>query len=152
MVHHYFGTKAQLFVAAVDVPIDPERVLDVLRNTPVDELGRAIPTAVLSLWESEIGARMQATLRAALAGDEISIFATFLRTIVLEVIASRVDSPPGTGIVRAEFVATQILGVIMARYIFRLEPFSTLPIEQVIDTIAETVQRYLTGDLPAIND
>jgi len=95
---------------------------------------------------------MQATLRAALAGDEISIFATFLRTIVLEVIASRVDSPPGTGIVRAEFVATQILGVIMARYIFRLEPFSTLPIEQVIDTIAETVQRYLTGDLPAIND
>jgi hypothetical protein len=36
----------------------------------------------------------------------------------------------------------------MARYILELEPFNSLPVEQIVDTIAPTLQRYLTGDLP----
>jgi hypothetical protein len=41
-----------------------------------------------------------------------------------------------------------LIGVVMARYILRLEPFASLPAEQIVKTIAPNLQRYLTGDLP----
>ncbi len=150
LVHHYFGTKAQLIATAIDIPIDPERVLTVLRATPVDSLGHTVPALILPLWESDLGAHLKATLRAALAGDRQSIFAGFLREVVLTGIAPRIDDPPGSGIVRAEFAATQMLGVVMARYIFELQPFAGVPIDQVIETIAPTLQHYLTGDIAAV--
>ena len=83
LVHHYFGTKEMLFTAAVDIPFDPAIVIDTLRATPVDQLGRTIPSLVLPLWESELGTRLKATLRAAIAGDQVAIFSYFLRDVVL---------------------------------------------------------------------
>jgi len=47
-------------------------------------------------------------------------------------------------------VASQLVGVVMARYILELEPFKSLPVEQIADTIAPNLQRYLTGDLPGL--
>jgi hypothetical protein len=38
----------------------------------------------------------------------------------------------------------------MARYILELEPFKSLPAEQIAQTIAPNLQRYLTGDLPVL--
>ncbi|WP_099025355.1 TetR/AcrR family transcriptional regulator [Mycolicibacterium palauense] len=148
LVHHYFGTKKNLFTAAIDIPVDPDVVLERVRAVPLDELGRTIPSVVLPLWEYEAGAGMKAALRSALAGDRIAMFEDFLREIVLAEVARRVDDPPGFGIVRAEFVATQVLGVVVARHIVELEPFASLPLEQIIDTIAPNLQRYLTADLP----
>ena len=58
------------------------------------------------------------------------------------------DNPPGTGRIRIQFVASQLIGVVMARYIVQLEPFASLPAEQIAQTIAPNLQRYLTGDLP----
>jgi hypothetical protein len=41
-----------------------------------------------------------------------------------------------------------LVGVLVARYIVQLEPFASLPAQQIADTIAPNLQRYLTGDLP----
>jgi AcrR family transcriptional regulator len=148
LVHHYFGTKQQLFAAAIAIPIDPMAVLGPMRETPVEELGLVLPSLLLPLWDSELGAGLVATLRALVTGAEVSLVRSFLREIVISELAARVDSPPGTGIVRAEFVATQLVGVVMARYIIGLEPFASLPVEQIARTIAPNLQNYLTGDLP----
>ena len=68
LVHHYFGTKEQLFAAAVHIPIDPMDVIGPLREMPVEELGYTLPSMLLPLWDSEIGAAFIATLRSILAG------------------------------------------------------------------------------------
>ncbi len=151
LVHHYFGTKEKLFAAAVNIPVNPVEMLKPLRTTPVSELGYAIPALVLPLWETEMGDALRAALRSAMAGDQIGMFAFFLRDVVLKEIAPKVDTPAGSGIVRAEFAASQMLGIIMARHIFELQPFASLPIDQVIDTVAPNLQRYLTGELPALD-
>jgi AcrR family transcriptional regulator len=148
LVHHYYGTKEKLFTAAINVKFDPAEILVPLQTTPVDQLGRTLPALILPLWDSEIGAGMVATLRSALAGDGIDIFRSFLRDVVVNALAARVDDPAGTGIVRAEFAATQVLGVVMARHILKLEPMASLPIDQIVETIAPNLQRYFTGDLP----
>ena len=68
LVHHYFGTKEKLFAAAVRIPIDPMDVIGPLREVPVEELGYTLPSMLLPLWDSEIGAAFIATLRSILAG------------------------------------------------------------------------------------
>ncbi|PBA30935.1 TetR family transcriptional regulator [Mycobacterium intracellulare] len=148
LVHHYFGTKEQLFAAAVHIPVDPMDVIGPLREVPVEELGYQIPSMLLPLWDSEIGAAFIATLRSILAGSEIHLFRAFIQDVIAVEVGARVDDPPGSGIIRIQFVASQLVGVVMARYILQLEPFASLPAEQVARTIAPNLQRYLTGDLP----
>lgn len=148
LVHHYFGTKEQLFAAAVHIPVDPMDVIGPLREVPVEELGYQIPSMLLPLWDSEIGAAFIATLRSILAGSEINLFRAFIQDVIAVEVGARVDDPPGSGIIRIQFVASQLVGVVMARDILQLEPFASLPAEQVARTIAPNLQRYLTGDLP----
>ena len=148
LVHHYFGTKEKLFAAAVHIPIDPMDVIIPLREVPVGELGHRLPSMLLPLWDSELGAGFIATLRSILAGAEVNLFRTFIQDLIAVEVGPRVDNPPGTGVIRIQFVASQLVGVMMARYILQLEPFASLPPERIAATIAPNLQHYLTGDLP----
>ncbi|MDI3315643.1 MAG: TetR family transcriptional regulator [Mycobacterium sp.] len=150
LVHHYYGTKRQLFAAAVRIPIDPMDIIGPLREVPVEHLGYRLPSMLLELWDSEMGAGIVATLRSILAGSEVNLFRSFLQEVIAVEVGPRVDNPPGSGIIRIQFVASQLVGVVMARYILELEPFTSLPAQQIAQTIAPNLQHYLTGDLPAV--
>lgn len=148
LVHHYFGTKENLFAAAIEIPIDPMSVIGPLRETPVGELGLRLPSLLLPLWDSALGDGLIATMRSLLSGANVSLVRSFLQDVVIAEIAPRIDDPPGSGRVRIQFVASQLVGVVMARYIIGLEPFASLPPDQIAKTIAPNLQRYLTGALP----
>lgn len=150
LVHHYYGTKTQLFAAAIHIPIDPMQVIVPLREVPVEQIGHVLPSILLTLWDSEMGKGFIATLRSLLAGNDTSLIRTFLQEVIAKEVGSRVDNPPGSGPLRVQFVASQLLGVVMARYILELDPFKSLPIEQIAEAIAPNLQRYLTGDLPGL--
>lgn len=53
---------------------------------------------------------------------------------------------------RAELVATQMAGVMLVRYILALEPLASLPPGQLVEIIAPTLQRYLTGGITTAPD
>ncbi|GFG75717.1 TetR family transcriptional regulator [Mycobacterium botniense] len=148
LVHHYYGTKERLFAAAVRIPIDPMQIIGPLREAPVEELGYTLLSTLLPIWDSEMGAGLIATLRSILAGSEVNLLRSFIQEVIAVEVGSRVDNPPGSGIIRIQFVASQLMGVVMARYILELEPFKSLPAEQITRTIAPNVQRYLTGEVP----
>lgn len=150
LVHHYYGTKTQLFAAAIHIPIDPMTVIGPLREVPVEQLGHTLPSILLPLWDSEMGKGLIATLRSILAGGEVSLLRTFLQDVIVAEVGSRVDNPRGSGRTRVQFVASQLVGVVMARYILELEPFKSLPVDQVAETIGPNLQRYLTGELPGL--
>ena len=82
MVHHYFGTKQQLFAAAIHIPIDPMQVIGPMRETPVEDLGLTLPSLLLPLWDSELGSGFIATLRSLLAGNEVSLVRSFLQEVI----------------------------------------------------------------------
>ena len=151
LVHHYFGTKTQLFAAAIHIPIDPMTILGPMREVPLDEMGRVLPSLLLPLWDSEAGKGFIATLRSILSGSDVadvSMLRSFLQDVITAEVGSRVDNPPGSGRVRVQFVASQMVGIVVARYILELEPFKSLPVQQIVDTVAPNLQRYLTGELP----
>lgn len=148
LVHHYYGTKQQLFAAATKLPVDPMVVLGPIRETPVEQLGRALPELLLPLWDSQAGTGLIAAMRSMLTGTEVPLARSFFRDIVVAELSQRVDEPAGTGVLRAEFAASQLMGLVVARYIIGLEPLASLPAEQIVTMIGPTLQRYLTGDLP----
>ncbi|MCV7089500.1 TetR/AcrR family transcriptional regulator [Mycobacterium interjectum] len=148
LVHHYFGTKEKLFAAAVHIPIDPMDIIGPLREVPIEEIGFRLPSMLLPLWDSELGTGFIAVLRSVLAGSEINLFRTFIEDVITVEVGPRVDDPPGSGAIRVQFVASQLVGVVMARYILQLQPFASLPADQIARTIAPNLQRYLTGELP----
>lgn len=148
LVHHYFGTKQQLFAAAIDAPVDPMTILVPLREMPLDELGHRLPAMLLTLWDSEAGAGLLATLRALLTGGDVPLARSFFRDIVVAELSERADDPPGSGVVRAEFVASQLMGIVVTRYIIGLEPMASLPADAIVAMIGPTLQRYLSGELP----
>ncbi|SPX71405.1 TetR family transcriptional regulator [Mycobacteroides abscessus] len=150
LVHHYFGTKLDLFREVVQLPVDPSVVLQPLRDVPVDELGVTIPRLIIAHWDSELGANMLAVFRSALTGADDGLVRVFFREVLVNIIAERVDSPPGSGVLRAEFAITQMAGILVGRYIMAIEPLASLTAEQIALTVGPNIQRYLTGALPSI--
>src|SRR5918912_3213202 len=51
LVHHYFGTKDDLFLAAMELPVDPRRVLAPALTGDVGAAGERLLRAFLSMWD-----------------------------------------------------------------------------------------------------
>ncbi|TLG13388.1 TetR/AcrR family transcriptional regulator [Nocardia cyriacigeorgica] len=149
LVHHYFGTKQQLFAKVVEMPVDPEITLRAIDAVPLDQLGETIVRAVVSVWDSPAGAGVVAMVRSFLGGTGPSLTRTFLLEVVLERIRSRIATPEDDGRLRVNLAASQMVGLLVARKIALLEPMASLPLPQVVALIGPTVQHYLTGDLGA---
>ena len=50
--------------------------------------------------------------------------------------------------VAAEPGARQVLGLILTRYVLEVEPIASMPVDDLVEIYAPTIQRYLTGPLP----
>jgi AcrR family transcriptional regulator len=147
LVHHYFGTKRQLFVAAVEFPIDPARVVAAAAAGTPDGVGERIARTLLQLWGTDEGrTTMQSMLRSALSDDDLL---GVLREFVLEtVLLPLVDRfSPDRRPLRATLLASQIMGLAMARYVAELEPLASADEETVVAWVGPTLQRYLVEDL-----
>ncbi|CAM3651155.1 TetR family transcriptional regulator [Smaragdicoccus niigatensis] len=147
LVHHYFGSKKDLFLAATDIPIDPTLIVSALRAVPVDQLGEAILRTVLSAWDSPAGPGLVAAFRGFIAGSQPELLRSFVLDVVLKDIRERIDEPKGTGRKRATLVFSQIAGLGVARKLIAVEPLASMPAEEVVRLFAPNLQRFLTGPL-----
>ncbi|MGY2119368.1 TetR/AcrR family transcriptional regulator [Nocardia gipuzkoensis] len=148
LVHHYFGTKQQLFAAVVELPVDPEVTLRIIEAAPLDELGETIIRAVVGVWDSPAGPGVVALVRSILAGtDDPSLARTFVLEVVLERVRLRIATPEDDGRVRVALVASQMMGVLVGRKIIGVEPLASMPAAALAAAVGPTLQRYLTGDI-----
>ena len=149
LVHHYFGTKQGLFVAAVQLPVNPvERLSAVLADDP-ERVGERLVETFLAIWDHATDRSPLLTLVRSAVGDEdaAAMLREFITAEILGPIASRLGSPDAP--LRATLVGSQLMGMAMARYIIKVEPLASAPAAQVVAAIGPTLQRYLTGDITA---
>ena len=149
LVHHYFGTKQDLFVAAVRLPVNPiGQLMAVLASEP-EQVGRRLVETFLSIWDHAAEQSPLLALIRSAVGDEraAAMLREFITEEVLGQIAHRLGSPDAR--LRATLVGSQVVGLIMLRYIIRVEPLASAPADRVAAAVGPTLQRYLTGELAA---
>jgi AcrR family transcriptional regulator len=149
LVHHYFGKKQELFVAAVRLPVNPVEQLAAVLAADPDLVGERLVGTFLSIWDNAADRSPLLALVRSAVGDEdaAAMLREFITEEVLGQIARRLGSPDAR--LRATLVGSQLVGLIMARYIIKVEPLASAPAAQVAAAVGPTVQRYLTGDVDA---
>ncbi|MEU8261350.1 TetR family transcriptional regulator [Micromonospora sp. NPDC048999] len=150
LVHHYFGSKEELFRATVAIPIDPAELLPAVLAAGPDEAGERLVRTFLSVWDSPAGGAAVALLRSAVSNEWTArLVREFLITQVLRRILEHLDLDPAELPLRGALVGSQLIGLAMMRYVIRLEPVASAAPETLVAALAPTIQRYLTGPLTA---
>ena len=148
LVHHYFGTKDQLFLAAVQAPADPEELLpEVLAGGP-EELGRNLLGMFLRVWDGPARAGGLALVRSAVGSEwTAKLLREFLVARVLRRVVGTLGYSPAERDARGALVGSQLIGLVMTRYVLKLEPIASASRDSLVEAYAPTLQRYLTGDV-----
>jgi AcrR family transcriptional regulator len=149
LVHHYFGTKQGLFVAAVQLPVNPVEQLSALLADEPELVGQRMIGVFLSVWDlAANNSPLLALVRSAVSDEQAAaMLREFITEEVLGRIAEGLGSPDAK--LRATLVGSQLVGLMMARYIIRVEPLASAPPAVVAAAIGPTLQRYLTGEIAA---
>ncbi|HYO37937.1 MAG TPA: TetR family transcriptional regulator [Geodermatophilus sp.] len=148
LVHHYFGTKDGLFLAAVQAPADPDEFLPEVLAAPPDQLGAAVVRMVLRVWDGPGRPAALALVRSAVTHEwSARLIREFVLSRIIRRVVGSLDVPREEREARGALVASQIAGLVVTRYVLRLEPLASAPAEEVVAAVAPTVQRYLTGEV-----
>lgn len=149
MLHHYFGSKERLFQAVVNVPFDPRELLAEGEPAEVDRLGAHMVATLLRAWDAPQGGVGLALLRSATSSERAAaMMREFLLARVIRPIVARVELDPERAAWRGALVASQLGGLVVARYVLRIEPLASAPVETVVAAVGPQVQHYLTGEVP----
>jgi AcrR family transcriptional regulator len=149
LVHHYFDGKDDVFAAAFEIPVRPQDVVEPVVAAGPDGIGERLARLFLSVWDNPPGRqRIVALLSASLTSEA---GARMLREFLTREVVGRIVARLGTDDpeLRASLVASQMMGLVVARYVVAIEPLASLEPDEVVELVGPTLQAYLTGPLRA---
>jgi AcrR family transcriptional regulator len=151
LVHHYFGTKDKLFLASMNVPLDPVDLITEATTGDRDEIGVRFVRAFLAMWDGPRGAAAVAVLRSVVGTEwTTKLFREFIITQVLRRAVPKLGLDPAEAHLRVTLAASHLVGLALARYVIKVEPLASAPTDTLVAAIGPAVQRYLTEDLPGV--
>lgn len=147
LVHHYFGTKDDLFMASLQIPVDPRELLAPVVAQGPDGAAERILRTLLSVWDDpELRLPLLSMVRGiAEPQGQVLLRDGFLEVVIRPIITELAADRPE---LRMPLIASQLIGLILVRYLVVVEPVASLPVDDIVGIYAPTLQRYLTGDLP----
>jgi len=143
LINYFFGSKRDLLGAAMALAVNPAEALAGLLTEDVDDLGARILERLLSVWDNPAsGDPLLVLVRSATTEERA---ADLLREFVeQELVAPISEHLTGGGApVRAGAVASQLLGLIYARYVLRLEPLATAEPKTIVATLGPALELLL---------
>jgi len=148
LVYHYFGTKEDLFIAAMQLPINPAEAVRAILAEGLEGAGERMVQFFLSVWDApENQPALMSMLRAALTNDRAAtMFREFAGTAIMGAV---VETLPGKDAqLRASLVGSHMVGIAFLRYGWRLEPLASATPGQIVSLVGPRIQSYLTGPRP----
>ncbi|MFT4245734.1 MAG: TetR family transcriptional regulator [Micrococcaceae bacterium] len=145
LIVHYFCSKKQLFLDSVVLPLK-ERELELFEevfsnpdNTTVGErLSRAFATLIVEDEESQL---FVAIIRSAASDEEaVDIMRNVVKNALLNKFKDHIPGPNRE--LKASILGAQMLGIVMARYIIKLEPIASATVDDLVLYLAPRVQTY----------
>lgn len=147
LVVHYFGSKQRLLLAAIELPFEASELVERLESGPREQVGERVARFALGVLEQpDARARWTGMIRAAASDpDAAHLLRDVLTRRIFEPLAEALGSEDAQ--LRANLASSQMVGLVMARYIIAIEPLASADTETVTSAIAPTLQRYLVEPL-----
>jgi AcrR family transcriptional regulator len=148
LVHRFYGSKEELFVAAMALPVSPRQLVETLLAGETEELGERLVRTVIGLFDApDAFAPFLALIRGAVSNERA---AALLREFIAREVLGRLAhaASPDRPELRASLAGSQIIGLAMARAVVGVPPLATTDRETVVACVGPVIQRYLTGALP----
>lgn len=153
LVHHYFGSKQELFLATVELPVPIPQILESLLDQGFDGLGARLLETVLTIWESDAQPALVAGLRSIIADPAMSrSMREFVTTELLGRVISAYDIARDEAERRVGLVVSQLLGIFTARYLMELPAVVRPTRVELVVALGPVLQRYLDGDFERPHD
>ncbi|MCW2596981.1 MAG: TetR family transcriptional regulator [Jatrophihabitans sp.] len=142
LVHHYYGTKEQLFVAALRMPLNPAEVITTLLAAgPREEFAQRFVRFFIRAWhEPATGQRLQAVLRSAVSTEQ---GAASIRTFAEQVLLERVSGALGVSKLRVATAMTHLIGLMLGSTIIGIEPLASASEDELVALVAPVIAGYL---------
>jgi AcrR family transcriptional regulator len=152
LVLHYFGSKQELFIQSVELPVEPEQVIAHVFQGAADGAGQRAAELLLGVLDDATSRRsLLALLRAAVTEPEAAeLIRDLLTRRMLLPIASRLGGERPE--LRASFVASQLVGIVVVRYVVGLRPLVEASREDIVAALVPVFEHYLQGDWVAGGD
>ena len=149
LVYHYFGSKEGLLDAATNPPQKWLESIAEVWTTPIQQLGKALITLLLASWaDDEIGPTLRAILQTA--AHEPTTREKLRRVVEGSLMGvSELGSDERDRLTRSGLISSQMMGVALMRYVWKIEPVASMPVDEVVAAIAPNLQHYVNGDLTA---
>jgi AcrR family transcriptional regulator len=149
LVSHFFGSKQKLFAEVMQLPFDPAQLIPRILAGDRAGIGTRLATFLVTVLQNPEGhARLTGLIRAAASEDAAA-------AVVRERVTREILAPLAAGLgsdqpqLRGSLVASQVVGMVMARHVVKVEPLASLSPERLIALIGPTLQRYLVEPLPS---
>jgi AcrR family transcriptional regulator len=151
LVHHYFGTKEKLFLATLNAPINPGELIPQALAGPREQAGERLVRTALGVWDSPAGSAALAIFRSALSNEwSARLLREFVVTQILRRVITELVTDPAEAPMRSALVATQIAGILVPRYVLKIDPLASADPEILVAAIGPNVQRFLFDPLPGV--
>ncbi len=146
LVHHFFGTKERLFGEVMVIPEARDYLPDIL--TDPEHAGELIVRRFLETWEGGTNSRqiILGLLRTAVSGERSAsrVREMAMRASLLPIIdATHIPD----GALRTGLIGSHLVGLMITRHIIRLDGVAAASVDELVEAVAPTVQRYLYGDI-----
>lgn len=147
LIAHYFGTKADLFVAAFRFPFDTTAAVEYVAGPGAEGFGgRLAEFSTGILFGEESSRTMSGLIRAAASHpDAAQIARERLVSQLLLPVATRLGVSHAP--LRAELMGTQIAGFVVGRYILQMPHVATVQRSVVSAAWKPVFDHYLTVPL-----
>ena len=149
LIAYYFQSKAQLLRESLALPGDPKQLMTAaLVDGPPEETGHRLAATILNIWEQAATAGTLETLFNLLLQDSATqqTFANYVQNEIMssirEYIGTDLDLP-------IELMMSAMLGVLLSRYVVKLEPLASMSREDLIAVLGTVIQRLL-GQLETV--
>lgn len=147
LINYYFTGKAGLLAAAIEPPQSLIQAATRAAAAPLRHRGRELVDTMLAQWETPRTAEVLRSIILTAAHEPAAMqrLRQVFSTSLLPAVAANLDDQER--MLRASLVSSQMIGVAIARYVWRVGALAELDHDQVVRYIAPTIQRYLAGRL-----
>lgn len=147
LVHHHFGTKEELFVAAHELPISPAAVRAALEGGE-GTLGERVTRLYLSAALAE-GDSFESLIRAAMTNSTArEMLRQFIEHGVLDTLAPYLGASDAR--FRLLLAGSHLMGLFMARRVLGVDTLRDADLDELVRVVGLTIDHYLTGELDRV--